>query len=146
MIRIEGFSFSVDHRLGELRRLLLKSCGAPDIVEGKGAEALWGSIRDATLLADPRDRAIWRVIEDAFSEWPGRDEETPFEDWKATIADHEAIRPDTTPVVVDGRVVRTLETGDAVRCQRGADDACLVTFNGRDFHAILKSKFGLADR
>ena len=48
------------------------------------------------------DRAVWRVIEDAFSEWPGRDEETPFEDWKATIADHEAVRPDTTPVIVDG--------------------------------------------
>jgi glycolate oxidase FAD binding subunit len=61
VIRIEGFSFSVDHRLAELRRLLLKSCGAPDIVEGKGADALWASIRDATLLADPRERAIWRV-------------------------------------------------------------------------------------
>jgi len=61
VIRIEGFSFSVAHRLGELRRLLLKSCGAPDIVEGKGADALWASIRDATLLSDPRDRAIWRV-------------------------------------------------------------------------------------
>ena len=60
-IRIEGFSFSVDHRLGELRRLLLKTCGAPDIIEGKGADALWASVRDATLLADPRDRAIWRV-------------------------------------------------------------------------------------
>lgn len=52
------------------------------------------------------DRAVWRVIEDAFSEWPGRDEETPFEDWKASIADHDAVRPDTTPLVVDGdRVV-----------------------------------------
>src|SRR5215204_4813942 len=61
VIRIEGFSFSVDHRLGELRRLLLKSCGAPDIVEGRGADALWASIRDATLLADPRERAVWRV-------------------------------------------------------------------------------------
>lgn len=48
------------------------------------------------------DRQIWRVIEDAFSEWPGRDEETPFEDWKASIVDHDAVRPDTTPVVVDG--------------------------------------------
>jgi len=61
VIRIEGFSFSVAHRMGELRRLLLKSCGAPDIVEGKGADALWAAVRDATLLSDPRDRAIWRV-------------------------------------------------------------------------------------
>jgi mycothiol synthase len=48
------------------------------------------------------DREIWRVIEEAFSEWPGRDEQTPFEDWKASVADHPAVRSDTTPVVADG--------------------------------------------
>jgi glycolate oxidase FAD binding subunit len=60
LLRIEGFSFSVEYRLGELRRLL-KRYGTPDIVERKGADALWQSVRDATLIADPRDRAIWRV-------------------------------------------------------------------------------------
>jgi glycolate oxidase FAD binding subunit len=60
-IRVEGFSFSVDHRLGELRRLLVKRCGTPDLVEGRGADALWASIRDASFLSEPRDRAIWRV-------------------------------------------------------------------------------------
>ncbi|HEY8381932.1 MAG TPA: glycolate oxidase subunit GlcE [Microvirga sp.] len=60
LIRIEGFSFSVDYRLGELRRLL-KRYGTPEILEGRGAEALWASVRDATLLAEPRTKAIWRV-------------------------------------------------------------------------------------
>ena len=61
---------------------------------------------DALAIRDWRpgedDRAIWRVIEDAFSEWPGREEETPFEDWSATVAGHVAVRPDVTPVIVDG--------------------------------------------
>ncbi|HEX2135678.1 MAG TPA: glycolate oxidase subunit GlcE [Microvirga sp.] len=60
VIRVQGFSVSVDYRLGELRRLL-KGCGTPDIVEGKGADALWASIRDAGVLANPREHAIWRV-------------------------------------------------------------------------------------
>jgi glycolate oxidase FAD binding subunit len=60
LIRIEGFSFSVDYRLAELRRLL-KACGGPDILEGRGHDALWLSVRDAALLAEPRDRAIWRL-------------------------------------------------------------------------------------
>jgi glycolate oxidase FAD binding subunit len=66
LIRIEGFSVSVDYRLNEMRRLL-KRFGTPDIVERKGADALWQSVRDATLLAEPRDRAIWRI-----STAPGR--------------------------------------------------------------------------
>jgi glycolate oxidase FAD binding subunit len=60
LIRIEGFSFSVDHRLGELKRLL-KRYGAAEIVEGETAESLWHSVRDATLLAEPRDNAVWRI-------------------------------------------------------------------------------------
>jgi NAD+ kinase len=50
-------------------------------------------------------------------------------------------------LVVDGRGVGLLEKGDAIVCRAGASDARLVTFGGgRDFHRILKSKFGLADR
>ena len=60
ILRVEGFSFSVDYRIGELRRLL-ESCGTTDILEGRGHEALWQSVRDATLLAEPRDRAVWRL-------------------------------------------------------------------------------------
>jgi glycolate oxidase FAD binding subunit len=60
LIRLEGFSVSVDYRLGELRRLL-KRFGSTDILEGRGAEALWQSVRDATVLGPPGERAIWRV-------------------------------------------------------------------------------------
>ena len=60
LIRIEGFSVSVDYRLGELQRLL-KRFGVAGHPRGRAAEALWQSVRDATLLAEPRDRAIWRV-------------------------------------------------------------------------------------
>ncbi|WP_112663720.1 FAD-binding protein [Microvirga flavescens] len=60
LIRLEGFSVSVDYRLTEMRRLL-KRFGTGDILEGKAAEALWASVRDATVLGDHDERAIWRV-------------------------------------------------------------------------------------
>ncbi|WP_134494171.1 FAD-binding protein [Microvirga pakistanensis] len=61
LIRLEGFSVSVDYRLGELRRLLKRFGGSTDILEGRGAEAVWQSLRDATVLTDGAGRAIWRV-------------------------------------------------------------------------------------
>ncbi|MCB5175488.1 MULTISPECIES: glycolate oxidase subunit GlcE [Microvirga] len=60
LIRLEGFSLSVDYRLNELRRLL-KGFEAADILEGKGANALWQSVRDATVLTEQGERAVWRV-------------------------------------------------------------------------------------
>ncbi|MFL6804147.1 MAG: FAD-binding protein [Xanthobacteraceae bacterium] len=60
LIRIEGFSVSIDYRLGELKRLL-KRFGAAEVVEADAAAALWRSIRDVESLAEPRDRAVWRV-------------------------------------------------------------------------------------
>jgi NAD+ kinase len=49
-------------------------------------------------------------------------------------------------LLVDGRTIAELAPGDAVACRAGAHNARLVTFGPRDFHHILKSKFGLADR
>jgi NAD+ kinase len=49
-------------------------------------------------------------------------------------------------LLVDGREIAILEPGDCVRCSAGAHTARLVTFGERDFHQILKSKFGLTDR
>ncbi|MDQ1375684.1 MAG: kinase [Actinomycetota bacterium] len=49
-------------------------------------------------------------------------------------------------LVVDGRNFGPLAHGEAITCRAGANDARLVTFGGRDFHRILKRKFGLADR
>ena len=60
LMRIEGFSESIDYRLGELRRLL-KRFGEPEILEGDGTADLWARIRDATSLAEPREPAIWRI-------------------------------------------------------------------------------------
>jgi NAD+ kinase len=48
--------------------------------------------------------------------------------------------------VVDGWHAATLAPGDSVHCRRGRNDALLVTFEARDFHHILKSKFDLKDR
>ena len=59
-IRIEGFSFSVDYRLGELRKLL-KPFGAVEVIEGEAGDALWRRLRDVTPLAEPRNSAVWRV-------------------------------------------------------------------------------------
>ena len=60
LMRIEGFSESIDYRLGELRRLL-KRFGEPEILEGDGTADLWARIRDAVSLAEPREAAIWRI-------------------------------------------------------------------------------------
>lgn len=49
-------------------------------------------------------------------------------------------------VVVDGVSVAELEPGDAIVCHEGKVSARLVGFGRRDFHAILRSRFHLADR
>jgi NAD+ kinase len=49
-------------------------------------------------------------------------------------------------LVLDGTSSRRLLPGDAVRCTAAERPARLVTFGNRDFHAILRAKFGLASR
>jgi NAD+ kinase len=49
-------------------------------------------------------------------------------------------------LVVDGMSVAELGPGDAVECREGPVDARLVSLGHRDFHAILRSRFHLADR
>ncbi|HSL60037.1 MAG TPA: hypothetical protein VK866_19480, partial [Acidimicrobiales bacterium] len=58
-----------------------------------------------------------------------------------TVVDH---RPAT--LALDGRDAATLASGDRVRCRASRHVARLVTFGRRDFHRILKAKFGLNDR
>lgn len=60
LIRIEGLSFSVDYRIGELRRMLRRD-GTTDLIEGEASAALWRGVRDAEPLAEPRDAAVWRI-------------------------------------------------------------------------------------
>lgn len=47
---------------------------------------------------------------------------------------------------VDGQNLITLADGDAMVCTAAERPARLVSFGHRDFHGILKSKFGLNDR
>jgi NAD+ kinase len=47
---------------------------------------------------------------------------------------------------VDGRNLGILYEGDAIVCTAADRSARLVTFGPRDFHRILKAKFGLNDR
>jgi NAD+ kinase len=47
---------------------------------------------------------------------------------------------------VDGRNLGVLRDGDSITCTASARVARLVTFGPRDFHAVLKAKFGLNDR
>lgn len=60
LIRIEGLGFSVDYRVGELRRLLRRE-GSAELLEGEAAAALWRAVRDVEPLAEPRDQAVWRI-------------------------------------------------------------------------------------
>jgi NAD kinase len=46
-------------------------------------------------------------------------------------------------LVVDGQTIASLDDGDAVVCRAGPHDARFVTFHRRDFHRIVKAKFGL---
>lgn len=47
---------------------------------------------------------------------------------------------------VDGQPVADLDDGDAIECRASDHAARMVSFGGRDFHEILKAKFGLSDR
>lgn len=48
--------------------------------------------------------------------------------------------------VLDGFRVMELSVGDVVTCRGAAERARLVTFDEVHFHAMLRSRFGLADR
>lgn len=58
----------------------------------------------------------------------------------------EVLEPRPAVLVLDGQSVGILEPGDAITCREGRTPARLVTFGARDFHAILRARFGLADR
>jgi glycolate oxidase FAD binding subunit len=60
LLRIEGFAPSIAYRKERLRALL-KPFGAADVLEGEAAADLWRRVRDAAFLAEPRDKAVWRV-------------------------------------------------------------------------------------
>jgi len=49
-------------------------------------------------------------------------------------------------MTVDGREVGHLDPGDRIACSAAPKPARVVSFVPRDFHQILKAKFGLSDR
>jgi NAD+ kinase len=49
-------------------------------------------------------------------------------------------------ISVDGQEQGRLAVGDAISITAAPDPARFATFGGRDFHQILKAKFGLSDR
>lgn len=57
----------------------------------------------------------------------------------------ELLEPRPAVAVVDGRTVAQLEPGDVLCCRPSERPARLVTFGERDFHTILRVRFGLAD-
>jgi glycolate oxidase FAD binding subunit len=59
-LRIEGFAASVDYRAEKLLTLLAEF-GAERVLKGEDSRRLWRAVRDAEFLAEPRERAVWRV-------------------------------------------------------------------------------------
>jgi glycolate oxidase FAD binding subunit len=59
LLRLEGFDESVAFRLGELRAA--SSTAEQVVLDSQRSESAWSEIRDVHLLAEPRDRIVWRV-------------------------------------------------------------------------------------
>jgi glycolate oxidase FAD binding subunit len=59
-LRLEGFADAVDDR-GRALAALIGGFGRVDRVAGEESAAFWRSVRDAEFIAEPRDRAVWRV-------------------------------------------------------------------------------------
>ncbi|TML08752.1 MAG: NAD(+)/NADH kinase [Actinobacteria bacterium] len=60
---------------------------------------------------------------------------------QVTVSSH---RP--ASLSVDGRSLGVLRDDDSITCSASSRVARLITFGPRDFHAVLKAKFGLNDR
>lgn len=60
VLRFENFVASIDYRFPALAEKL-KRFGRPARIDGAESEKLWLAIRDCTLLAEPRETALWRL-------------------------------------------------------------------------------------
>ena len=65
----------------------------------------------------------------------------PDEELRFTVTDERHV-----VLTIDGRDLGALAPDDEVTCTGGPKPARVVTFGPRDFHQLLKAKFGLADR
>lgn len=60
ILRLEGFGFSVEYRAKALADLL-RVHGHLQAMPDDEATTLWRALSDGALLAEPRDRAVWRL-------------------------------------------------------------------------------------
>lgn len=60
VMRVEGFSKQVDYRLTQLKKAL-SEFGQASKIEGYEHDVLWADIRDVEFLAEPRDKAVWKL-------------------------------------------------------------------------------------
>ncbi|MGL4438390.1 MAG: FAD-binding protein [Bosea sp. (in: a-proteobacteria)] len=60
ILRLEGFSASLEYRIGQMRTLLA-GFGEFIVLEGEDSTGLWRAVRDCEFLAEPMDAAIWRI-------------------------------------------------------------------------------------
>lgn len=106
------------HRVGQT--VAVRNDGAAALLRARGYEQLWTSWvlalgPDDEIIGDPsppggvtvrpyepgEERAVHRVIEDAFNEWENRGP-TTFEDWSATALGRPGFEPWHLLVAVDG--------------------------------------------
>jgi glycolate oxidase FAD binding subunit len=59
-LRVEGFRDSVAYRVAALLSLLAPF-GAKHALEDQDSARIWRAVADASLLAEPRESAVWRV-------------------------------------------------------------------------------------
>ncbi|MDW8370565.1 MAG: glycolate oxidase subunit GlcE [Geminicoccaceae bacterium] len=60
LLRLEGFAEAIGYRADRLAERLFEY-GRCERLEGAASAALWRAIRDVEPLAEPRERAIWRL-------------------------------------------------------------------------------------
>jgi glycolate oxidase FAD binding subunit len=60
LLRIEGFEDSVAYRARRLTDLLVEF-GEVEALDAGESQPLWRAVRDAKFVAEPRDRAVWRI-------------------------------------------------------------------------------------
>jgi glycolate oxidase FAD binding subunit len=59
-LRLEGFADSVEYRIDKLMALF-PDFDADHVLRGEDSRRLWRAVRDAEFVAEPRERAVWRV-------------------------------------------------------------------------------------
>ncbi len=60
LLRLEGFRESIRYRADRLAERLAAH-GRPERLEAEASRVLWRRVRDAAFLAEPRERAVWRL-------------------------------------------------------------------------------------